>query len=228
MRSNLDSSIQQTYTQEANAKIISFRTITHVLSPRSILEDARHRVLRHRGRVLKVHARGPAPLDVHLRHQPVRQRIRRRPPPRGVVVQVLGPRGHRRDLHLALLVDLERQVEAVVDALLARAALEGRGVKVAVVVVVAGTGAGAATAGRVLVGVEAVRGGLVGARDGVALLEGVEVEDALEEGPGQGEVGGDEGGGGFADVPEGPVGAEGFGEAVELVEDGRDDLHRQC
>jgi len=54
--------------------------------------------------------------------------------------------------------------------------------------------------------------------------EGAELEDAAEEGPDVGKVGGNDGGGGFADVPECPVRAEGFVETVKLVEDGGEDL----
>ncbi len=51
------------------------------------------------------------------------------------------------------------------------------------------------------------------------------MEDTGEEGPAKGDVGDEDGGGGFADVPievnEGPVG---FGEVVVAVEDCGEDL----
>lgn len=125
-------------------------------------------------------------------------------------------------------------MEAVVDALLARAALERAdgdvvvGAAAAVRAVDGAAVAAVAPVARAAVGGRAeVRGReLVRARDGVALLEGLEVEDALEEGPGERQVGGDERRRGLADVPEGPIEAEGGREAVVLVEDGGDDLER--
>ena len=122
-------------------------------------------------------------------------------------------------------------MEAVVDVLLARAALERADRNVvlgaaAVRVVDGAAEVAVPTVARAAVGGRAEARGddQVRARDGVALLEGLEVEDALEEGPGEGQVGGDERGRGLADVPEGPVEAEGGSEAVVFVEDGGDDL----
>ena len=65
---------------------------------------------------------------------------------------------------------------------------------------------------------------LAGALGARLLVEGAQVEDALEERPGEGEVGRDDGGRGLPDVPERPVQAEGVREAVVLVEDGGEDL----
>lgn len=48
-------------------------------------------------------------------------------------------------------------------------------------------------------------------------VEGAQIEGPAEERPGEGQVGGDERGGGFADVPEGPHGAEWFVEGVVFV-----------
>jgi len=51
------------------------------------------------------------------------------------------------------------------------------------------------------------------------------VEDTGEEGPAEGDVGDEDGGGGFADVPvEVDEGAVGFGEVVVAVEDCGEDL----
>ena len=140
--------------------------------------------------------------------------------------------GQRADLDLALLVDAQRDGEAsttavtgVVHAFLAAGAVvEDRGDGVA-----HGGSRVAATAAVCRRAAEA-RGVETVCRVRalvriVLFAERLEVEDALEESPGHGQVGGDEGGGRLADVPEGPVEAKGLGEAVVLVEDGRDDLY---
>lgn len=54
--------------------------------------------------------------------------------------------------------------------------------------------------------------------------EGTQVEDAAEEGPTVGDVGDEDGGAGFADVPECPDWGEGLREGVEFVEGGAEDL----
>jgi hypothetical protein len=50
--------------------------------------------------------------------------------------------------------------------------------------------------------------------------EGTQVENAPEQWPAIGDVGDEDGGAGFANVPKGPYGAEGFGEGVVFVEGG--------
>lgn len=69
-------------------------------------------------------------------------------------------------------------------------------------------GGGHGEAARVVV---VARGRVGGAR------EGAQVEDAPEEGPAIWNVGDEDGGARFADVPEGPYGAEGFSEGVVFV-----------
>lgn len=63
----------------------------------------------------------PPSLDVHLCCHPIGQRMRRSSPLPGWCRSCKSLRigGHRGDLDLRLLVNLERHVEAVVDALLA-------------------------------------------------------------------------------------------------------------
>lgn len=51
-----------------------------------------------------------------------------------------------------------------------------------------------------------------------------EPEYALDERVGEGQVGAEDGGVGFAQVPDGPFAAEGEPEGIVLVEDGSDDL----
>lgn len=58
----------------------------------------------------------------------------------------------------------------------------------------------------------------------LARIKGFQVEDASQDRPRQGQVGDDERRGRLADVPESPVPAEGFREAVVLVEDRAEDL----
>lgn len=61
-------------------------------------------------------------------------------------------------------------------------------------------------------------------RLGGAAAKGSEVEHAAEERPCEGEVGGDDGGGRFANIPKGPLRSKWLAEAVVFVEDGGKDL----
>lgn len=130
--------------------------------------------------------------------------MRNRPRRRSPIVRVglLGA-----NLDLVALVDLEGHRVGRIDLLLAVEPVDGR---------VACASGRARVAAKV--GAEVGRG----VRRPLVRVagKGLEVEEAAQERPDVGEVGRDECRGRLADVPKGPVGAEGVVEAIVLVEDG--------
>lgn len=91
-----------------------------------------------------------------------------------------------------------------------------------------GTAAAAAAAAMMRVGAcgsaaACCAGGVICRRGRAFGIEGAQVEQLAEQSPGEGEVCDENGGRGFAGVPEDPGGFIGHGEAVVLVEDGSED-----
>lgn len=114
-----------------------------------------------------------------------------------------------------LLVDLERHRVGGVDLLLAVETVQGASF---------GPDLGSHT-GTMVGKVGSERSRWVGRALAVRrAVEGAEVEETAEKGPDVGKVGREESSRGLSDVPEGPVGAEGFVEAVEFAKDGGKDL----
>lgn len=115
------------------------------------------------------------------------------------------------NLHVVTLVDFERYAVPNGDVILA--AMHIVVIGVGLLDVASGLAAG-------IRGVRSCHGpGPRGAgpRGAVAVVKAAEVEEAAEGGPGEGQIGDNDGRGRLADVPECPFRAEGVVEAVELI-----------